>query len=160
MQNGSLNELLPWIGMIAFVLSWVFEFSKIKVNPWSWLLKQLAEALTKGVNERLDSISEVRTNQYNEMVSNLTETVEQLHNLNKRVDENEMQRIRWEILDFANSVKNGRKHSKDEYFHIMEMHEKYNRIIAYRGLQNGVVDIEYEIILDEYRHCRDNNDFL
>lgn len=154
------SDLIPWIASIAFVLSWFFEFSKIKINPWSWLLKQLAKELNKDVHQRLDEVVNVKSKHYQEIMDIMNDTSEQLHKLNIRIDENEMQRIRWEILDFANSIKNGTKHSKDEFHHIIEMNEKYHRIIEYRGMTNGVIDVEYELILDTYRKCREENSFL
>lgn len=156
----SLNELIPWLAGIAFVLSWFCEFSKIKINPWSWLLKAFARELNKDVNERLDQVVNVKSKHYQEIMDVINDTATQVHKLNVRIDENEMQRIRWEILNFANSIRYGMKHSKDEFHHIIEMNEKYHRIIEYRGMTNGVIDMEYELILETYRKCRDENSFL
>lgn len=36
----------------------------------------------------------------------------------KEADENEMDRIRSEVLDFANSCRQKRRHTKEEYDHI------------------------------------------
>ena len=47
----------------------------------------------------------------------------------KAIDENEKDRIRWEILDFANSCHNGRNHTKDEFDHIMILNDKNKALL-------------------------------
>jgi len=61
-----------------------------------------------------------------------------------------MSDMRYEILDFGNSLKNGRRNFDDEYKHIFAIHEKYNRILAEREMENGVTDVEYKYITDRY----------
>ena len=75
-------------------------------------------------------------------------------------DENEMDRIRWEILDFANSCRNGRRHTKDEYQHIIALNDKYLKMIESRGIINGVFEAEYEYIMHLYAERQEKNDFL
>jgi len=62
------------------------------------------------------------------------------------VDANEKDRIRWEILDFANSCRHGDKHSQDEFRHISDLHDKYKALLKKTDDQNGVFDTEYEWI--------------
>lgn len=155
-----INNILPWAIIIGFLGSIGVEIAPIKINPWSFIMNQISEALTKNVTLKLDDVTNLRNEQYAEITNALRDAAEQMHKLNVIVDENEMQRIRWEILNFANSIKNGGKHTKDEFHHIIEMNQKYHDIIERRDLVNGVIDIEYEIILNEYRRCRENNDFL
>ena len=76
------------------------------------------------------------------------------------MDANEKDRIRWEILDFANSCRNGRKHSHDEFRHIVELHDKYKLLLEKTGDKNGVFDTEYEWISTLYKERLENNDFL
>lgn len=138
----TLNNYFSWLASGVFVLSWVCEFSKIKINPWSWLFKTVSKKINNGTNERLDKIETT--------LSNLSETI----------DENEMTRLRYEILSFANTCKTGGKHSKDEFHHIIEINDKYHRIIQKRGYVNGLIDAEMDFILDTYRKCRDIDDFI
>lgn len=80
--------------------------------------------------------------------------------IQSQVDENEKDRIRWEVLDFANSCRNGRKHTKDEYQHIITLNSKYKKLLEKTGDQNGVFDAEYEYIRNLYRERQEKNDFL
>ena len=77
-----------------------------------------------------------------------------------QMDENEKDRIRWEVLDFANSCRNGRKHTKDEYQHIITLHDKYKRLLEKTNDTNGVFDEEYAYIKRLYAERQEKNDFL
>ena len=59
------------------------------------------------------------------------------------IDENEMDRIRWEVLDFANACRNHIKHTKDEFHHIISLNEKYHNLLDKYQDENGVFDAEY-----------------
>ena len=76
------------------------------------------------------------------------------------IDENEKDRIRWEVLDFANACRNGRRHTKDEFQHIITLHGKYKALLKKTNDVNGVFDAEYEYILNLYRERQEKNDFL
>lgn len=78
----------------------------------------------------------------------------------KAIDENEKDRIRWEILGFANSCHNGRNHTKDEFDHIMALNDKYKKLLKKTDDCNGVFDIEYKYISKLYEEKRNNNTFL
>lgn len=71
-------------------MSLFIEITPIKWNPLSSAFKWLGRKLTARIEDDLAAI-------------------------HKEIEENEKDRIRWEILDFANSCRNGRKHTKDEY---------------------------------------------
>ena len=90
----------------------------------------------------------------------IKEQGDQIKDLDKKIDMNEIDHIRWEILNFANSCRNQQRHTKDEFEHIINLHEKYNQILAERDLTNGLVTIEYEYVEEIYRHCLEKNTFL
>ena len=80
--------------------------------------------------------------------------------LQSTIDENEKDRIRWEVLDFANACRNGRKHTKDEFQHIITLNGKYKELLKKTDDKNGVFDAEYAYILDLYKERQQKNDFL
>lgn len=83
-----------------------------------------------------------------------------IHEQNKKIDENEKDRIRWQILDFANSCRNGRDHTKDEFQHIMVLNDKYKKLLQTTNDINGVFDIEYKYITELFSKKLEGNDFL
>lgn len=83
-----------------------------------------------------------------------------IKDIRSQVDENEKDRIRWEVLDFANSCRNGRRHTKDEYQHIITLNTKYKKLLEKTGDANGVFDAEYQYIRELYAERQKKNDFL
>ena len=123
------------MAFLITILSVFFEFAPIKLNPIAALLRWIGKKMFEPFDSRLDG-------------------------LEKSIDENEIDRIRWEVLDFANSCRNGRRHTKEEFDHIISQNDKYHKLLEKYELENGVFDAEYAYILRLYKKCQDENDFL
>lgn len=76
------------------------------------------------------------------------------------IDDNEKDRIRWEILAFANSCRNNQKHTKDEFQHIIDLNDKYKVLLERTQDKNGVFEAEYDYIKKLYADRQIKNDFL
>lgn len=121
---GNSNPI-TWI-LGAVVLSSIFvEVIPIKINPLSKILTFIGNCLFSDVNSRLDKIE-------------------------KQMDENEIDHIRWEIFNFANSCRHGRNPGKDEYEHVISQNEKYKVLVEKHKITNGVYTEEFNFILDLY----------
>lgn len=123
------------IAIIVAVGSVFFEVTKIKVNPISFLLRWAGKRMFEPFNERLNG-------------------------LERTIDENKIDAIKWEILEFANSCRNNRRHTKEEFDHIIEQNDKYHKLLDKYDMENGVFDAEYAYILKLYKRCQEQNDFL
>ena len=134
-----MQQFLEWIihhpltGIIVF--TGLIQIVPIKINPWSALFKWVSNLITGNVCGKIDELT-------------------------KQIDENEKDRIRWEVLDFANSCRNGRRHTRDEFQHIVTLHDKYKRLLEKTGDKNGVFDVEYKYIQTLYAERLEKNDFL
>jgi len=118
-----MQRIFDWVlahwSFCAFVLAiFVQIIPAIKWNPLTWLGNLFLGSLRK-----------------------------ELVDVHKEIDENEKDRIRWEVLDFANSCRNGRRHTKDEFQHVITLNGKYKRLLKKTNDENGVFDAEYEYIL-------------
>ena len=113
----------------------LFQIIPIKINPWSALLKWIGKLVTGNACGKIDDLI-------------------------KQVDENEKDRIRWEVLYFANSCRNNRKHTRDEFQHIVTLHDKYKKLLEKTHDPTGVFDLEYKYIQDLYAERLEKNDFL
>ena len=78
----------------------------------------------------------------------------------KSIDANEKDRIRHEVLSFANSCRKKERHTKDEFDHIITLKAKYDVLLKKTGDSNGVFDLEYEFIREIYATCQRENSFL
>lgn len=127
---------------IVAALSAVLEVTPVKYNPWSDLIQWIGRKMNGKLIERIE------------------EQDKKIDYLTKIVDENEVDRLRYEILRFSNTLRNGQKHTEDEFDHIIEITEKYHLIIARQNFTNGKIDLEYAYILEKYSECQHNNSFL
>ena len=137
-----LNEILGSVTLIIAFLGVFVEITPIKINPISSLLKYCGSKLNEDLRK---DIKEMKSD---------------IEKLDNKVDANEIDRIRWEILDFSNSCRNKRKHTRDEFLHIIELNQKYHKIIKEKGIENGQIDLEYDFIEGIYKKCLENNTFL
>lgn len=90
----------------------------------------------------------------------MDDIIGKIENIEKDVMVNEKDRIRWEILDFANSCRHGRKHTRDEFQHIVSLHDKYLLLLEKTKDSNGVFEVEYKYIKNLYAERLAQNDFL
>jgi len=141
-----MQQVVEWIGKnlwtIIIVVSIFIQITPIKINPWSALFKWIGKAITGNACSKIDSL------------------IEKIEKIEKDVKTNEKDRIRWEILDFANSCRNDRKHTRDEFQHIVALNDKYKRLLSETHDTNGVFEVEYNYIQDLYAERLEKNDFL
>ena len=74
--------------------------------------------------------------------------------LDKQIDD-----MRWEINNFATQVSEGRPCNKDSFTHCIHTWQKYEKLLAENGLENGEVEISMEIINESYRDKLKNGYF-
>ena len=133
---------LPTIWWICFIGSIFIEITPIKVNPWKAIFNWIGKSITGNACSKLDGV------------------IIKIDNIEKDVTENEKDRIRWEILDFANTCRNGRKHTRDEFQHIIDLNIKYKKLLEKTNDENGVFSIEMKYIEKIYAERLEKNDFL
>ena len=152
-----MQSLLAWLSgnwLIAAVLSMgLIEFTPIKICPLSAALKWIGKRVN---DETMTQLKELKTNADKANADML----KRIGELEVKVDLNEIDRIRNEVLDFANSCRNKRQHTKDEFEHVIALNEKYEELLEKYDKTNGVFTLEYEYIVKLYKQCQEQNDFL
>ena len=140
------QQVWAWIGthlwQLIILIPTFIQIAPIKINPWSALLKWVGKMIMENACGKIDSV------------------ITKLNNLEKEVKENEKDRIRWEILDFANSCHIGREHTKDEFKHIIDLNDKYETLLSQTEDRNGVFRAEYEYIYGLYLEKNETDSFL
>ena len=141
-----MQQVVEWIGKnlwsIVIIISIFIQITPIKINPWSALFKWIGKIITGNACSKIDGL------------------IDKVDKIEKDVKTNEKDRIRWEILDFANSCRNDRKHTRDEFQHIVALNDKYKRLLSETNDTNGVFEVEYNYIQDLYAERLEKNDFL
>lgn len=113
-----------WIGKITMlVLGSLFavEITPIKLSPLNWIGKRMNRDVTKRIDK-----------------------------LEKQFIESECDSMRTEILDFANSCRNGRKHTAEEWDHIIDLLGKYERFCEDYKIENDKMPVNARYLRELY----------
>lgn len=148
--NGlTIGEIIGDSVLFVFALASVIEITPIKWDPLTAILSWFGARLNKRVQKDVESLTD-----------SVNAQAQKTEELSRKLDLNEIDHIRWEILNFSNSCRHDQRHTKDEFEHIINQHEKYNKILEERGMTNGLITLEYEYIEKIYKHCLEKNSFL
>lgn len=131
------------LGVLVLVILMSFlEISKIKINPWSWLLAAIGKKLNKSMS---DEITEIR------------------EKLDKHIKDDEIEKLetkRRDILDFANACMNGRRHTQEQFNFVIKKCDEYEKYIEENKIKNGEISSAIEEIRRLNTRCRQKNSFL
>lgn len=105
------------------------------MQPVRWALAWVGKQLNRDIIQRVDSLA-------------------------KDLENHKIDSWRAEILDFANSCMNRRRHTKEEFDHIISIHDAYATYVKEKGVENGQVQLAYEYIESLYKKCCATNSFL
>ena len=134
-----MEKVLEWLetywGWLLPLLAACIRIKPREVSPMGWLLRKIGNALTGDLRQ-------------------------QLAEMDGKIDRNEMDRIRWEVLDFANSCRNRKQHTKSEFEHIIDLNRKYELLLARTHETNGVFEEDYRYIRRVYSECQEQNKFI
>lgn len=138
----SLKDEFSISVIILIVVMSCLEVSKIKVNPWSWLLSRIGKKLNKELDDKITSI-EIK--------------------LNKHIAEDEREKLeaqRRDILDFANACMNGRRHTQEQFTFVLKKCDEYEDYIEKNKVKNGEISSAIEEIRRLNTRCRQKNSYL
>ena len=137
-----IDYFLSSPGLVLFGAVTIIQIAPIKINPWGFALNAIRRFLVgdleKEIKEQREDIQTLKNDFAQEKADNK----------------------RWNILDYANSCRNNRRHSKDEWHHVISQLKEYETFVAERGIDNGVMEEEARYLRKNYaEHC-EQNDFL
>lgn len=140
------KEIVTILGVLGVAVDVTPIF---KIQPIRLILKVLGDEINKGLVEEIRKIDETQQ-----------QTMKELADIKKDLENHKLESQRFDILDFSNSCMNGRKHTKEEFDHIIKMHDDYEKYLEERGLKNGQVQVAYSFIQKIYLRCIEKNNFL
>lgn len=130
-----LDELLDWIknnlGIILIGSVTLIQIAPIKIDPWTTIGNWLNGDIKKELSE-----------------------------LKRDFEETKAQDKRWHILSFANSCRNGKRHSKDEWDHLITELKEYEQYTEKKDIPNGVFEEDAKFLRHLYHEISLENDFL
>ena len=106
--------------------------------------RQVSVEREKRLNDRITESNEHR----DEIIGNISESLSRLTAMfvDKEVDD-----MRWEILNFCSALTSGRKYNKESFDHVIQIHEKYEKVLEENDMENGRVTASMEVIMDFYK---------
>ena len=145
----ALKDTLSWGGIAFLVIASLLQFSKININPWDKIFGWIGDRLNSKLLERLKGLE--------------TEMTKIKDSLNDHIRESEvkdLQDTRRDILEFANSCMNGRRHTKEQFDFIIKQCDDYETYIEKNDIKNGVVTSAIREIRRLNDKCIQENSFL
>lgn len=118
--------------------------------------RQMQEDLTS-LKTDIDEMKQARAQDaakmdtYNNRISDVQDTLmAAIDKLSRAVARKDLEDMRWTILDFGNSIRNGRTYDQEAYAHIIEIHDEYEKLLKENNMENGRVTTAMKIINEKY----------
>lgn len=157
MDNKALAPVMEWLGGNwgwAIALFCVFfEIAPIKLHPISSFLGWLGKKLTSGIVKDIADLKRDTDDNFRKVEGRLDDN-------EKALDLQRIASIRSMVLSFSNSCLIGRKHTKEEFDHVIAENKVYEELIKKRDIKNEVYTEAYEYVKRIYRKCLDEHKFL
>ena len=133
----------------------------IKWNPIKTIFKYLGKAFNSSVESELNTLKSAMNIKFDELQSEQLAQRETLDRLILDQTNKEIGRLRWEVIDFQNSIMNGVKHSRDQYNHVLDSYDKYILIMQNPNVDNDeyfrTVQEQGDKIREHYERYRDQD---
>lgn len=137
-------------GIIA-MYTIIGKFSEVIGKPVKWVRQRQVDhdLLEKNKNDikNLSDKHEADTKKYEASHQELIDDIKALKDLllDKQISD-----YRWEIINTADKISNGRIVSKECLKHAIATYDKYEKIIEKYNIKNGEVSISIKVIKGEY----------
>ena len=152
-----MSDVAKWIGgnwgWVILVFSVLFEIKPFPVHPISSLLGWAGKKINGAIREDISALRK-------ETEANFEKVTKRQDAAEKDADLQRIAGIKNLVLDFANSCMVDKKHTKEEFDHVIEENKIYNAIVAKHKIENAVYSESYDYILRVYRKCLDEHKFL
>ena len=121
----------------------------IKINPYSALFEWIGRRINKETRDELSQLSQRVCALQEKFDNHIIET-----------EEVRFKEIRAKILGFAQSLREGKKHTLKQFEDIFDLYAEYHVYLDKNEFPNGFCDAEYEYIVLKFKECQRYNSFL
>lgn len=152
----SLQSILSWLGLspvggaalAIFIASGFIEVSKIKLNPWSALIRWIGARINTDMK-----------NELTELKKEITEIKKEQETVKKDVQSHIVTSHRNAVIRFATECMNHTKHTKSQFDYVFREYRNYEQYCEKNGIKNDEVKESIEYIRRIYRKCLDEGEF-
>lgn len=154
-QYNFINVLVLFFLIISVIVTGVTllgKFSEIIGRPVKWIRNknedhELLITTAQGLNE----LREKQKEDVKQSIIHDKMIRDDLEKLTLIMQDKNINDWRYEILDMASAISEGRRYSKEQYEHVLDIHTKYEELLKSLGRKNGQVDVSMEVIIDTYK---------
>lgn len=114
----------------------------------------------KNTINTLEKHDEYQYGTIKKVLSKLDEVMDRFKDIDSRLDSIEVRDMRSEVLDFANSIINGRQHTIQEFDNIKIVIKQYEKLIDLKKIQNGQLEHAIIVINKKYDELIESDGFL
>lgn len=120
-------------------------------------LENTVDEILKKIDDNQDSLYKKQKGYHEESIQIRDQLRQSQDGLKNSLDEiksliinDSIESMRWEILDFSSSIMAGREFNKEQYDHVLNTHERYEKILEENGMTNGQTTASFEFIKKHY----------
>lgn len=146
-----VSVFIVLIGIKAVVSIFEWVINKLGLET-KWMRKQREEHnLLIQTSQNLIALQEKHVEDMKKSDEHDAEMRNDIKKLTDLFVDKQINDYRWEIINLADKIANGKIVSKECLRHAISTYEKYEKIINEHGLVNGEVEISIEIIKENYQ---------
>ncbi len=146
-----VSVFIVLIGIKAVVSIFEWVINKLGLET-KWMRKQHEEHdLLIQTSQNLIALQEKHVEDMKKSDEHDAEMRNDIKKLTDLFVDKQINDYRWEIINLADKIANGKIVSKECLRHAISTYEKYEKIINEHGLVNGEVEISIEIIKENYQ---------
>lgn len=137
------KELIANGGIVLLVVITVLQIAPIRLNPWSWIAKQIGRAINGEVIHKVEGLEK-------ELMSLRADTTEE-----------SIVNCRVRILQFGDELLQDIHHSKDRFDQTLRDIDKYEQYCeTHKDFKNNITVMTVQHIKEVYNQLLISGDFL
>ena len=141
-----LSVFIVMSGVIA-IYTIIGKFSEVIGKPVRWVKqRQLDHDLLEQNKKDIKALSDKHDNDTKKYEASHQELIDDIKTLKDLLLDKQISDYRWEIINVADKISNGRIVSKECLRHAIATYDKYEKIIEEYGLVNGEVAVSIGVV--------------
>lgn len=152
----AITTVLIFISFKAFILAveWIMDYFGIETK---FMRKKREEhELLIQTSQNLIALQEKHEEDLKRSDIKDEEICKDVLKLTNMFVEKEIDDLRWKILDFCSALSNGRKYNRETFDHIIQIYNKYEKILEENDMENGLVEESINFVREKYHEYLKN----
>lgn len=147
-----MTTIFLLLSSVIFIYETIGKFSQIIGCPVKWVReKEHDHKLLMDSIQEINALKKQHEASVQRFIQKDAAIAGDLKKLTELFIDKQIDDMRYEILDFASALSSGREFSKEQFDHILNTYQKYEKILEENNRSNGQVVVSMEVINDIYK---------